>query len=183
MPAYLVEAPQRLGGRAAVVFAENAAYARSLSSAIYRGGADAMWDEATVTEIAEAADLEGWAMRVSVEGAAAQTQPIDFSVVAAADDVLDDLGGDMATALDDAEDIANAAYDSDTNILTVAGAGDGLGDGKVKVSLTPPGAARGSVGAYIGTITDGGDAGDALTVALAADAIALGAIYGEFRSL
>lgn len=58
-----------------------------------------------------------------------------------------------------------ASYDSGTNTLTAAVASDNLGDQTLIVEITPPGAKR-PVPQLVGTITDKGSAGAALTVVL-----------------
>jgi hypothetical protein len=83
---------------------------------------------------------------------------------------IDALGLDVAAAINaDSGLIAAAAFNSSSNVLTVAGAGDGIGDHTVTFELIPPGCS-GGITAPVGTITDEGVAGAALTVALPADA-------------
>jgi hypothetical protein len=183
MPAYIVSLPSGVSfgnkNTDVVVFAENATYARDMAKAAYNQGSDSAWDLATVTEIAVGADFAGWTMRVRIDYAAAQSTPIDHSIVGAAADTIDNLGTDMATELNTNALIAAAAWDGLTNILTCAAVGDGLGDGRLLVDLIPPGDNRGPVASYVGTITDGGIAAAALTVQMATDAIAIAAIHGE----
>jgi len=183
MPAYIVSLPSGVtfGNKNTdvVVFAENATYARDMAKAAYNQGSDTVWDLASVTEIVAGADFENWTLRVRIDYAGTQTDPVDVSVVGAAADTIDDIGSAMATALNLNAQIAAAAWDGLTNILTAAGVADGIGDGKLRVTFTPPGALRGAVASYVGTITDGGVAAAALTVQMATDAISVGAYYGE----
>lgn len=180
MPAYIVKVPDRLGGQVAVVFAQDATYAVSMAGALYRADGR-VWAQATATEIVAGTDFEGWKLRVVVKGAAAQSAPLDIEVTGVASDTIDLIAAAMVTALNGTADIAAASYDGATNILTVAAVGDGIGDGSVDVYFTPAGDARGNADAYIGTITDGGVAAAALTVQLAADAVVVGNIVGQFR--
>lgn len=66
------------------------------------------------------------------------------------------------------------SYDASTNVLTVAAAGDSLGDQRVDAEFydaTQPD--RTAVPGLLGTITDEGASGAALTIAFAADAYSL----------
>ena len=183
MPAYIVSLPSGVSfgnkNTDVVVFAEDATYALDMAKAAHRYGSDEAWDLATTTEIVVGADFEGWTMRCQIKAAAAQTAGIDMEVVGIASATVDSIAALMVTALNGSADIAAAAYDSGTNILTAAALGDGLGDGQLTVEFRPPGDLRGSVASFIGTITDSGIAAAALTVQLATDAIAVPAYHGE----
>ena len=184
MPAYLVQidptaAPLVEGKLNAAVFAEDAAAARLVAASQFNndrntvggGGSEvspyyeALWAGATVTEIVAATDLEGSTLRVQIPDA---TTPIDITVTAAALDVVDDVCADMVTALNLDAQIAGAAY-SVGNLLTVAETTDTLGDKTVICTWKLNGVDTG----FVGTITDQGAAGAALTVQMATDAIAL----------
>jgi len=82
---------------------------------------------------------------------------------------MDEIGAALATALNALPLIANAAYNTTSNTLTIAGTADALGDKQVEVYITPP-LGKSSVAALVGTIVDGGASGDALSVILPADA-------------
>lgn len=185
MPAYLVSIPDSYPGplvgghRHVVVFAADATDARAVAAAA--SGSEAManvWKSAsdsTAVELVASPDMLAYTLKVTVTGAAAQTvDPIEAEYVAVASDTIDLVGAGIATALNAAADIANAAYNSTTNVLTVAGAGDGLGDGTVTAQMLLNGI---PIESFIGTITDEGSAGAALTVALASDAFVIPAYY------
>lgn len=183
MPAYIVSLPDGVShgnkNSDVVVFAEDATYARDAAKAGYSQGSNSAWDQATVSEIVAGSDYLGWSLRVRIEHAADLNFPCDFTVVGIASDTIDLLGAAMVTALNAHQDIAAAAYDGITNILTCAAVGDNLGDGTLTVEMRPPGQARGPFASYVGTITDGGIQAAALTVQLAADAISVAQYFGE----
>lgn len=95
------------------------------------------------------------------------------------------VGGENAAGFDSFADravvelnattpVSNASYNASTNVLTVAGAADNLGDHKLIATLMnrnwedPI-----SIPGFIGAISDGGSAGSAVTLALGADARAV----------
>jgi len=173
MPAYLVQlsketpAKNLLNGKDAfVVFAANAADARAIAASYVQGDVNAQLAASaltTVTEIVADADMEGWRLRVVVHDA---PTPIDVTVTGGVADTVDDLGDAMVIALNADSQIAGAAYA--TPNLTIAAAGDALGDKKVSVEMLPPVtyADPQPIPTFIGTITDEGAAGAALSVAL-----------------
>lgn len=184
MPAYVVSlsagtaAPLPNGAKNAVVFAEDAAAARTIAASGFStnrgreaGYMTTAWSEASVTEIVAAADLTDIVLSVSISNGVSE------EVVGGATDVVDDLAAAMVTALNGNASIANASYDAGTNILTAAGAADSLGDQVLTVSVTRYGV---PISGFVGTITDEGAAGAALTVQLGADAVALPQVVALF---
>ena len=179
MPAYLVTLSQNVGGRtlsaggdAMVVFAADATAAKQICSAKYDGDGNAWTSDSTVTEIVQDADFNGWTFRIDIlDGlGAGGDEPGTVSVTGdATDNTIDEVAALLVTALNALTGIANASYNGTTNTLTVAGAADGLGDQTIQVSITPPDG-KSSVASLVGTITDGGASGDAITVVLPADA-------------
>jgi len=190
MPAYLVELPSTAqaslpdGANAAVVFAADADDAKSIIKANYTGDSNAAWDAATATEIAAAADMEGFRLRVAVLDA---DPVIDVTVTAAAADTIDDMGDDMVVALNALDAIGGAAYNDSTQVLTIAaGSGaDDLGDKAVVVELLAPttmeGAGKAPIGGFVGAITDEGLATADLNVTLGADTVAVPALYAMVK--
>jgi hypothetical protein len=178
MPAYIVEAPAESGqtlmngNDVLVVFAADAAGAKAVAKALYDGDSDSMWDGATVTAIAAAADLEGWTLRLRLYDVGAREPAVDVSVVGAASDTFDLVAADAVTALNALPSIANAAYNSTTNVLTVAGSADGLGDHTLVAEWIPPWGVS-AFTPFLGTIVDGGVAAADVTLALPADATAV----------
>lgn len=188
MPAYLVEAPKTdVGTRfgkvnTVVVFAADEDDAKAMAKSQFDGDADASWDGATVTEVVAAADLQGWRLRVAVSGVAAPG--VDVTVTGGAAATVDDLGTAMATALNATAAIDNAAYVGATNVLTIAGAADALGDKKVTAELLPPATLPGAkaIPGGIVSITDEGMSGDALSATLAADAFVIPNVAAQVQS-
>lgn len=87
-------------------------------------------------------------------------------------DTIDGVAAKMVVALNAAGvGIANAAYNSSTNVLTVAGVADAIGDHTIQVWwLAPDFVRKQSLRTAVSTIVDGGIAAAALTVTLGADA-------------
>jgi hypothetical protein len=101
-------------------------------------------------------------------------------VTGEASDSIDDIGDKLVTALlavrvDGDLVIAGAAYDADTNTLTVAETTDGLGDRNVRVDVFLPGAKYGltsqSSGQFVDSVTAGGAEAAALTVVFTGTAV------------
>jgi hypothetical protein len=93
---------------------------------------------------------------------------------------IDELGIALAHALQALGNIAHAAFDQSSNILTVAGTSDNLGDHTLLVDMIAPGGG-GAVNSVLGAIVDEGSAGDALTVQLPADNYDIPAIIGRLK--
>lgn len=183
MPSYTVTipetaAPLHQGKRNVVVFAEDVAAARLAAASAFdtKTGRPAYWASlftaATVTENVASADLEGAIMRVTVSA----PTPIDLSYVAVGGDTVDDMAAAMVILLNADAQIAGAAY-SAGNLLTVAETTDTLGDATVTCTMTLNGS---TLGGFVGAITHEGAAGNALTVQLALDAVALPQVIGSF---
>lgn len=87
---------------------------------------------------------------------------------------VDGLGEALVTALnasvgsDGSSHITHAAYATSTHTLTAAGTADTLGDHTLYVFFYPPNGSRDGVASFVGTITDAGSSGAALTVVLVA---------------
>lgn len=185
MTAYIVALPERTGltlraggANRFVVEAASTAIAKEMVKVYFDNAIDALIDssDTTVTAIAAATDWADpyiWNFRVAVtspDGAVVADVTVQSS---STNDTVDEIAALLVTALNATEDIANAAYNGSTNVLSVAGTDDALGDHKVSTAAWPEGAAVhpfGIDGGFFGSITDGGMAAAALTVALAADA-------------
>lgn len=179
MPAYLVslKRPTGLtlegGADKMVVFAADAADARAVCAGHFHG-ADAAWAEATATEIAEPADLDDggtWGLTIQI----LDSDPVVDETVEGTD--LASMYADMVIALNATGIIAGAAYDAGTDVLTVAAAGDNLGDKQVVAKVTYNGV---EVPGLLGAVTDEGAAAAALTVATI-DAPTLPRVYAAVR--
>lgn len=85
---------------------------------------------------------------------------------------LDGLGDALVVALnastgsDGTAHITHAAYVLSTHTLTIAGTADTLGDHTAIVNVYPPSGSRKGVATFVGTITNAGSSGSALTVVL-----------------
>lgn len=180
MPAYLVTLDREKGGHtlpegadAMAVFAADATAAKEICAAKYDGDGAAWATDGTATQIVADADFNGWTFKVSVLdglGAGSDEPGTATAVGDATDNTIDEIAALLVIALNALTGIANASYNSTTNVLTVAtgGGGDDLGDQTVVVEITPPNG-KSSVPSLVGTITHEGTATDALTVGLPAD--------------
>lgn len=188
MPAYLVTLPAGGdftlidGKNAMVVVAHDATDAKAVAKSALGIDPDAPWAGATVTELAAAGDLEGYRLRVQLEDAGEVV--VDITVEGQDTDGIDAIAADMVTALNATDLIANAAYNSTTNTLTIAGTDDALGDHRAVVDfLLPEAQAPGAVSipGFVGTITDEGSSGAAVTVVLGADARVVPTILAKVK--
>lgn len=89
-------------------------------------------------------------------------------------DTFDTMGNAAVTALNATASIAAAAYNASTQVLTIAGTSDALGDHDVVVKMLSPARVRDvAVPGLLGSVVDNGSSGSALSVAFAADAFSL----------
>lgn len=190
--AYLVTLPDRAGYTLLegvdrmVVYAASADQAKEVAKAYFDGVGAAVWGDATVTEVAVAANLIGYTFHVQV------IQPdgdvlYDVSVpcTAAASDTVDEVAALLVTALEAlGAALLTPSYDAGTQVLTVAAAGDMIGDHRVVAEVyrtdsedqTP-------IPGFVASITDEGMAGAALSVTFAADTYRPPKHYGAFKSI
>jgi hypothetical protein len=189
MPAFLVVAPAesgqslKKGADRIVVFATDATAAKEMAKAAFDGESDALWAAATATTIAEATDFTGWTFRLRLYPATASEPPapeFDVTHVGTAQTV-DQVMASLVTALNNTA-LNAASYDGTGNVLTVAGAADSKGDRKLVAEAFPPGCERPLASGFWGSITDGGAAGAAVTVAVPADAYVKPALYAALKS-
>jgi len=187
--AYLVTVPaeggQTLvnGANALIVYAADATDAKAICRARFSGDSNAMWAAATATAIAAGADLEGWRLRIALLDAAT---PVDITVTGAASATVDSLGALAVTALNALATIAGAAYNSSTNVLTVAETTDNLGAATLTAQLLPPatsawGNSDTPIPSFISTVIDTGSASDAVSCVLVASSVP--AVYGSVAVL
>lgn len=157
------------GADAVVVFATDATQAKQMAASKYDGDGQAWITDGTATEVtAVAAGWIGWTFKINIYGP--DTNESVEVTGAGADNTIDEIGALLVTALNALDDIAGAEYNGTTNVLTVAQTTDGIGDHNIEVTITPPGGYSG-IASLVGTIVDGGAAGDAITLALPADAL------------
>lgn len=104
-------------------------------------------------------------------------------------DKLSGLARKMVTALNAStatSGIANAAFNDTTHVLTVAGAGDTLGDQRILYSFYGPNAdsiAQITIPGFVSAKADAGAAGAALTMTLAADSYTVPTVVAQLGSL
>lgn len=169
----------RNGVQSAVVVAESAADAKAILKALHGDEVVNGWDNATVTAMAAGANMVGWKLRTQIIDTDG-TVTADVTVTGAGgDDTVDEIAALSVIALNALSNIASAAYNSGTQVLTVAGTGDGLGDQELNVFFYAPGSTI-PVPGFVGAIVDGGASGDALTVTLAADAYTVPKVTAKF---
>jgi hypothetical protein len=162
-----------------VVHAEDAAQAKEAAAALY--GGDAPWSEATATAIA-AGDYSGWTVRVRLydpDDTVPLVPVVDVSVLGdATTNTIDEVAAALVTALNATTPISNAAYNSTTQVLTVAAIADGLGDHILQVEFTHPDFA-GSIDSLFTTVVDEGIAGADVTVTFRGDTYVTPKLYGK----
>lgn len=197
--AYLVTLPSNAqfnlsdGCNAAIVWAENATMAKDLAAAMAKDDVPAAaWAAATATALVVGTELEGWIFRIDLTDNNSPYTLItaSYTAVNAAD--IDTVGAGLKAALI-AAGIANADYNSTSNLLTIGAAGDNIGDWHIVVSAFPPtgvtstslvgaedgGASGKSVSGFFGAVTaENVTPGTARTSTLVAS---LPAMYGMAR--
>jgi hypothetical protein len=113
---------------------------------------------------------------------APQKVSADVTVVGAANATVDTLAAAAVTALNSSGNIAGAAYNAGTNVLTVAAGSDALGDNIVVAAFIPSGAGEFvSIPGFVVSKVDNGVSSAALTVTLAADGYTVPKVVGKFR--
>jgi hypothetical protein len=161
------------------VVAETTDDAKAILKSLYGDVVDAGWDNATYTEMAAAADLEAWTARAIVTKANGDVAA-DVTVTGAAAATVDTIAALLVTALNATSAISNASYNSSTNVLTVAGTSDGIGDGHFYLAFSPPGSSV-AIPGFVGSHTEGGSAGAALSAPLAADTYTVPSVTMQFK--
>lgn len=154
------------GARSMIVFANSTTQAKEVAAAKFNGDA-AAWGSATVTDLDNTADWEGWTIQIVISTA---TPKVFTYTSTSTNDTIDEIAAALVTLINADADIAGAAYNSTTQVLKVAETTDGLGDKQLNVSFTPPGGLD-PIASLVGVIVDGGASSDALTVTLPADAL------------
>ena len=190
------------GVNAMIVSAADQAQAEKACAAKFTGFAsETAWDGATAVALADVASnaddaLVGWRFHVLITGAAGMTvDPVDITFTGvAADDTIDTIADELVTLLNATDDIANAAYNSTTQVLTLASGsgGDDLGDATVVVEVFPPlevdseGVRTNDDVAQPGFVvstTHEGLATDALSVTFAADTLVRPTVLATVRTV
>ena len=165
-----------------------ASSADAIIAARSRFGGDADWSSATATQLndvlANAANaLVGWTFRCVISTVGTGAVIVDVTVTGdATNDLLDEIGTLLATALNATAPISNASYTAGTQTLIAAqGASDALGDKNLRMEIFPPAILEsGQVvnqpvhhSGFVSSITHQGAASADLTVVFAADTFVL----------
>lgn len=184
MSAYLVKITNptgktfKNGANAVLVEAASETLAKQMAASYFDGDGGAWTTDAVVVTAAAAADWAGWTFTAVILG----TVPKVFTVVAdATTNTIDEIAAALVVLANADAGIANASYDSITNVLTVAGSADNLGNLQLQMDITPPGGFS-PVAALVGAIVDGGSAAAALTVTLPADAATVPAVIAPLST-
>lgn len=176
---------RKQGGNAMLVSAADATDAQAIVNARFTG--DSAWSDATYTAVADvtqatANGLVGWVFTVTIF----TTTPKVFTVTGdATTDTIDEVAAALVVLLNADADIAGAAYNSTTQVLTIAETTDGLGDKAVTVTAVPPVATYENAVAIpgmVGTIVDEGASGAALTVTFKADTYVVPRVIAVLKS-
>lgn len=168
----------RNGVRGAVVYANNSADAIDFLQSLYGGDLDALWEGATVTAVAAAADMVGWTLRVVVQ-TPDNDNLYDVEVIGAgADDTIDEIAALMVTALEAAGG-ADLTPSYASNVLTIAAIADDIGDHHITVEWYAPNS-RVAIPGFVLSTVDEGIAGAVLTATFAADAYTVPAVTKKF---
>lgn len=170
MPTYLVKSsfpnpgPIFDGHDAAVVTAKDLATAQKLVQASVPNGNSASWQaSATYTDITAVADLRGWTFAVAVNTSTATA--VTYTGITA--DTYATAAAALVLLLNAAgTGITHAAYA--TNVLTLVGAADNLGNKIATLTVTPPASLFPSTYTWaeadmVGTVTVAGTSTQALT--------------------
>lgn len=189
MPAYLVSASQDAATRridgvdTMIVFAASADVAKKMAQARYTGDSDAVWAGATVSEIVAAANWIGWVFRAQlISPAGATVVDVSLTATGSGQDTIDEIGAALVTALNATTPLANAAYNASTNVLTVAGVDDALGDHRLVFTIKPPASQNEgdvNISDLVGVIVHQGSANAAVTVTLPADATVVPQVFAR----
>lgn len=192
--AYLVTLPDRAGHTLfegvdrMAVYAADATQAKEVAKAYFNGVGAAIWADATVTEVAVAANLIGYTLRVKVAHPTTGVVIYDASVPFAAgpSDTIDEVAALMVTELEAQGGSAlTPSYNSGTQVLTIAAAGDMIGNHRVSVEAyrTDSEDQEPIPGFIASGPTHLGMAGAALSVTFAADTYRPPKHYGSFKGV
>jgi hypothetical protein len=172
MAKYLLESvnvAHRNGIKAVIVEADSSAIAKEVAGAMF--DADDDWAGSTATDLATAfaTTLVGYTYRITIGPKPAQS-PAQYANLLTVEHVAtaqtaDQIGDALVILLNATEPIAGAAYNSSTNVLTIAETTDELGDRTIKVDILPPGGAL-SVNSLRSSLTHQGAEGAALKCTL-----------------
>jgi hypothetical protein len=171
---YFVELPrnlgaQRIGGVTSMTIdAASEEIAKNLAAARFEGDSDWTQAEATLLEPLVTGAYSGTKFRVKITGKPVPSPDlIDVSYTADSDDNLGDVASGIVAAINATKEITSANWN--TPNIVIPGA-EGLGDRRIIVEITPPGAAAPITwtdGLPVKSITDGGASGADLKIEMA----------------
>lgn len=178
----------REGHNAVVVFAEDENGAREAAASYFEGDSDIIWlDDSLSTATAIITDPNLWgnfAINVIVANLAAEEsirEIVNVTVLGADLANTDTFFTAVATALNATTPIANASWDSENAVLTVAGAADNLGHRTIVAKIyRKADPSKTSIPHLLGDITDEGVSGAALTIAI--PAVSLPKVYAAVKA-
>jgi hypothetical protein len=199
------------GKNGMIVRANSTTEAKAMAKAVLGAdfGSDALWAGATVTAIADPTDWftpNVWGFRIQVtdphgtvdvlrggEVVTLTEQTVDVTDVtvysSSGDNTIDEVAALLVTALNAAGPMANAAYNSTTQVLSIAiGGSDALGDHYVTLTSWPVIADTAErndllIGGFFGALTHNGMSSADLKVTLGADALVPPMIYRAYKKV
>lgn len=187
----------KAGGNTFLCWAFDSADALELAADVQDGDINAPWADATATPIVAPASLVGWRFNIKVidpdfdVDAMAEwdgVDPVPTDIVAevthtATAQTIDQVGDALVVLLNATAAIAGAAYNSGTNVLTIAETTDALGDHQVEIRVYPPAADVVKIvdhTEFYSTVVDEGAGGAALSAVLVAASPSK--VYGAFKA-
>lgn len=190
MPSYkvtLLDQPGltlKKGHNLMIVEADSAAEAKTVAESHF--GSDAAWANATVTEVAAAADMSPytdgdgkaavWTVEVVLTGGAVPINDVIKYTCIAADALTDAMDG-IVVALNAEATIANAAWASPNLTIASGGGGDDLGDHTATCVVKRNGVTQAG---FVTSVTSGGVANAALSAVVDAG-IVIPSVMGSAR--
>lgn len=175
------------GAKNAIVHAPSEAVAKRIAGYHVAGMNPRYYEDATENMGASAAVVQkatnwlGWTLKAKIVDTNGAILAEASVLAAGSNDTIDEIAAAFVTAINATAAVSNAAYNSSTNVLSVAGASDNLGAKRLFVDMIPPGKTK-AVNSMLGSITHQGSAGAALTVALPADNYAIPAVIAKFKA-
>jgi hypothetical protein len=178
------------GANGMIIRANSTAEAKAFAKAVLGFDVDAPWAGATVTAIADPTDWADptiWGFRVIISNPTTGAEVERVEVYSdSSNDTIDEIAALLVTALNATASIAGAAYNTGTQVLTIAETTDTLGDMRVDLFSWPVISGQEErkdllIGTFFGAITDEGMSSAALSVTLGADALVPPMIYRTYK--
>jgi len=179
MPTYILTIPSVTGSSAVndvrnvVVAAFTPDDARARAKSLFSNDSDGLWDVSATQIPLDASNLLGFRMRIIVSDPATGDVVVDLTGTAAGVQ-MDGFAAAAVILLNNTTIINAASYNVTSDVLTVAGVADNLGDHNLVVEIFPPlvsSEQNVAVPSFVTTIVDEGIAGAVLTAQLAGGAV------------